>query len=71
MTDRYLTHPASAIPHDPHRGQKDDLGRELIARIREQMRHAENYVRPESGVVRFCILPTDLNALLMALEASQ
>lgn len=36
----------------------------VATRMREEMRKAENYVRPESGVVRFLITIADLNALL-------
>ena len=37
--------------------------------LRYEMRHAENYVRPDSGVLRFYILPTHLSMILNAVES--
>lgn len=42
----------------------DRFVKAIYERVVDQMRHAEYYTRPESGVLRFMILPTDLNALL-------
>jgi hypothetical protein len=39
-------------------------------KVREQVRKAENYIKIDGGVFRFCILPRDLNVLLIWAEAA-
>ncbi len=62
---KWLASRASA----PTAEQPLDPAAAVCIMIRDEMKHAENYERPDSGVLRFRILPARLNILLQAIEA--
>ena len=39
-------------------------------KVREQIKKAENYIKVDSGMFKFCIAPNDLNVLLIWAESA-
>lgn len=57
-----------SAPNGGGSGQYLTPAQAVVIMVCDEMKHAENYVCPDSGVVRFCIPLAHLNILLKAVE---